>query len=119
MSTLKSVVGDYHFPRWDAEKLDSDDALARFHENFCGVSMNEGASNSEENDEEQDDAGANEEEGEGKEEEYDDEGQYEGGDSTDEDGEEEEGVFDSECKILVLLYNFMHRLRVLQWPVRH
>jgi hypothetical protein len=92
MSTLKSVVGDYHFTRWDVEKLDSDDALAQFHEKFWGVSMNEGANDSEENGEtdgEQDDAGANEEEGEGEEEEYEYEGQYEGGDGTDEDEEEE------------------------------
>jgi hypothetical protein len=37
MSTLNTVVGNYHTPRWEAGRLGSDDFLLQFYDKFWGV----------------------------------------------------------------------------------
>jgi len=107
MSTLNFVVGDYHTPRWGAERLHSDDLLAQFHDKFWDVSMNkevnnwresaqnEGMDNDDEHEEEEgnseeegDDADANKGEQANEEEEEEDE------DEDEDDGEDKDDIID-------------------------
>src|ERR1700685_379353 len=40
MSTLKSIVGDYHVPRWEDRRLDSNDLLVQLHNKFLDMANN-------------------------------------------------------------------------------
>src|SRR5258708_4204698 len=89
MSTLNFVVGDYHAPRWGAERIHSDDLLVQFHDKFWDVSMNKEVKNWRESAQNKDYDEHEEEEG-NSEEEGDDADANKGEQANEEEGEDDE-----------------------------
>ena len=92
MSTLNSVVGDYHAPQWEAGRLNSNDILVQFYDKFWGISMDEEVNNRRESaqDEGMDSGDEHEKEEGNSEAEGDDADANEGEQGNEEEGEDEE-----------------------------